>query len=475
MEQNSDYNIRTRQWLDETFAATAESGGYLAHEPVFGFGTRRSSPNQARRIARTARILQLMAREEFQDFLDVGAGEAYTADIVRDCFGVPVAACDLSREGCLRGRELFGVPTFACNAARLPLGDQAFDCVLCTEVIEHLEDPFAAMAELLRVARKAVIITTEECCHFELQRRMNLKLRQFSKPHLEINWWTYRDFPALLGPGTEVYRQIRLEGMPRDRETDLGRVKRWLRQSINPAGLEREGFGLIAIWRREPRGEKSPVRPLEIDTLLDRLIAPRPLGRRVTPDEEAWLRERLRCPLCRGRLKDEGGALVCPSCGREWPRYKGLIDLMAEHEQGCSCPESRNNSLNPEQVAKLRKIFSPENIWTGRKALVGKGILGATELPRDLVMGRGLRQSLRNFKRCLGEIRRELDPRAEGWLVRIPGQLEIYRIENGRKRHIVSEQVFFDLGYVYDQVKEVDAAWLDRFPPGDPLGPENEK
>jgi len=35
----------------------------------------------------------------------------------------------------------------------LPLDDAAFDCVICSEVIEHLDDPVAALAELRRVLK----------------------------------------------------------------------------------------------------------------------------------------------------------------------------------------------------------------------------------------------------------------------------------------------------------------------------------
>jgi SAM-dependent methyltransferase len=39
------------------------------------------------------------------------------------------------------------------DAYRLPFGDGAFDVVLCTEVLEHLHTPAAALAEMYRVLR----------------------------------------------------------------------------------------------------------------------------------------------------------------------------------------------------------------------------------------------------------------------------------------------------------------------------------
>jgi len=42
----------------------------------------------------------------------------------------------------------------------LPFEDNAMDCVICSEVLEHVPDDKALVAELLRVASKRVIITT---------------------------------------------------------------------------------------------------------------------------------------------------------------------------------------------------------------------------------------------------------------------------------------------------------------------------
>lgn len=42
----------------------------------------------------------------------------------------------------------------------LPWDDDAFDLVLCCEVLEHLQDPARGLAELARVARRNVLIST---------------------------------------------------------------------------------------------------------------------------------------------------------------------------------------------------------------------------------------------------------------------------------------------------------------------------
>jgi len=483
------YTLRTRDWLDRAFALRTDGGEWVSHQPIHGFGRGHSAPHQAPRIARTGRILALLARETFEDFLDVGAGEAYTADLVRELFGAKVAACDLSREACMRGRELFGVPTFAANAARLPLTDRSFDCVLCSEALEHLEDPFASLSELVRVTRRILMITTQECGHFEWQRRLMLKTRRLARPHAEINWWLPMDLRDLLGPSVELHRQNRPDGWPLDCEKDLDVVKRWLRHATDPEGLDREGVGVIAIWRR---GEDAPTQEvsgaarasgqtppppdehpkartlrttgLDMDPLWDTLLQPRPTGRSLANADEAWLRERLRCPLCLGRLERMAIGLECAPCGRAWSPHKDLPDFTVA-EVGMRQPDL----LDARHVQRLRRIFQLDNVWTGKKAALGEALLGAVDLVRDLYIRRGLRRALELFFRRLGEAAREFDPRAEGWLVRARGDEKVYRIEKGRKRFITSPRVFFERGYTVEQIREVDAEWLERFPAGGPI------
>jgi ubiquinone/menaquinone biosynthesis C-methylase UbiE len=44
------------------------------------------------------------------------------------------------------------------DASHLPFADNCFDCVMCTNLIHHLDDPFATVREMRRVSKKYVII-----------------------------------------------------------------------------------------------------------------------------------------------------------------------------------------------------------------------------------------------------------------------------------------------------------------------------
>ena len=45
-----------------------------------------------------------------------------------------------------------------CDASRLPFAGSRFDCVMCTNLLHHVEDPFATLREMRRVSKKYVII-----------------------------------------------------------------------------------------------------------------------------------------------------------------------------------------------------------------------------------------------------------------------------------------------------------------------------
>ena len=97
--------------------------------------------------------------------LDVGCGfgrHSYEAlrrgaTVVATDYSLPeLVDVDRIVAGMRAGRELpDGVPAGSCNAdvTRLPYPDGVFDRVIASEVLEHIDDDVAALAELVRVLR----------------------------------------------------------------------------------------------------------------------------------------------------------------------------------------------------------------------------------------------------------------------------------------------------------------------------------
>ena len=154
-----DYTEETMSWLDRRFKETDRDGIYLAHQPIYGFRKGHSEPGIVCRYVITYNILKALSHLQFESFLDVGGAEGYKAALVRAVFGSEVRSVDLSAEACVRAKAIFGVDGEPVDIQRLPYPDGAFDVVLCSETLEHVVDLQAATRELLRVAKRAVVIT----------------------------------------------------------------------------------------------------------------------------------------------------------------------------------------------------------------------------------------------------------------------------------------------------------------------------
>lgn len=94
--------------------------------------------------------------------VDVGAGRGgmslFCARYAARTILVEPDAASLARTVAdLRGREPVNVEGTPGDVMRLPLQDDIADKVVCAEVLEHVDDPAAAMAELVRVGRPGAL------------------------------------------------------------------------------------------------------------------------------------------------------------------------------------------------------------------------------------------------------------------------------------------------------------------------------
>lgn len=104
-------------------------------------------------------IMKALSHLQFDSLLDVGGAEGYKAAMVRSIFKAKVKSVDLSAEACKRAKEIFDIDGEAIDIHQLPFKDQEFDVVLCSETLEHVTDIEKATDELMRVCKKAVVIT----------------------------------------------------------------------------------------------------------------------------------------------------------------------------------------------------------------------------------------------------------------------------------------------------------------------------
>jgi SAM-dependent methyltransferase len=153
------YTESTKNWLDRDYRRHDDEGIYVAHQPIYGFRKGHSMPSVTERYCVTYQIMRALQHLKFDSLLDAGGLEGYKAALARSLFNVNIRNCDLSIHACKRAKEIYNIDSEQVDIHHLPYKDDEFDVVLCSETLEHVADMELATKELIRVCKKAVVIT----------------------------------------------------------------------------------------------------------------------------------------------------------------------------------------------------------------------------------------------------------------------------------------------------------------------------
>lgn len=127
-----------------------------------------------------------------ESILDAGCGEGFTMDkLSKSKVGEKLEGIEYSKEAILFGKKLFPDLKFIQGSVyELPYKNSSFDIVICTEVLEHLEQPTKALKEMLRVSKKYLIISVPNEPFFMLSNFLRGKnlLRLGNDPG-HVNYW----------------------------------------------------------------------------------------------------------------------------------------------------------------------------------------------------------------------------------------------------------------------------------------------
>jgi SAM-dependent methyltransferase len=144
------------------------------------------------------------------NFVDVGAGTGEYLEHMRSAGAAKVVAVDLSFAYCARLSRVSSLVSQSSGVA-LSLKSGSADIVLCSEVIEHVppSEARSVIAELCRVATRAVIVTTPN------RRAAIRRLGRLVAPHAvdaldlevgHINLMTASELEVLIGiPGWRLH------------------------------------------------------------------------------------------------------------------------------------------------------------------------------------------------------------------------------------------------------------------------------
>ncbi len=139
--------------------------------------------------------------------LDVGAGEGFTlATLKQRHIGKKLEGLEYLESAIALGKKYNpSIHLRQGTIYSLPYKDNAFDVVLCTEVLEHLEEPQKALKELVRVSKKYLILSVPNEPFFIMANFLRGKnLSRWGNDIEHINHWTFFGFKNFVGKYAKI-------------------------------------------------------------------------------------------------------------------------------------------------------------------------------------------------------------------------------------------------------------------------------
>ncbi len=133
--------------------------------------------------------------------LDVGCGDGYLSDLLAREKKCEVTCLDISEVALAKARER-GLKTVLASAEEpLPFGDNSFDYVIATEIIEHVPFSEQVITELARVSKNYILLSIPNVAFwkYRLQLLMGRFPRQWAfEPYEHLRFWSVKDFKETL-------------------------------------------------------------------------------------------------------------------------------------------------------------------------------------------------------------------------------------------------------------------------------------
>jgi SAM-dependent methyltransferase len=336
---------RTRQWLEAIYRQTILS---MDRPPPRSFDEAGNlislNGYLFKETLRKLRIFRWLDRLDFANFIDIGSGFQDYPNLVRERYGVPGYYSDFvhSLNFPYGAGKLDHAVTLNIN--RLPFADGAFDVVLCSEVLEHLVRPVEAIAELRRITRKCLIMTSLEALSPSRWQRFLARMRvDVRVPHVERNFFLLGELDAIFGPDWKHENLIQDLTLPvsqfaaeADQEAVYGNIRdneAFAAALCKAVSIDTHSAGTMGILIAKPVNGSRFRPPAESDLplagwVVKQTAATHLAGYRLTEsfhrgEAEAPARDRplaaallalVRCPDCRGPLTAAGTSLRCAPC-----------------------------------------------------------------------------------------------------------------------------------------------------------------
>ncbi len=146
-------------------------------------------------------LIQIIKPLKVKKILDVGCGEGFTLDkFKKERIGYELVGIDYSDDALKLGKKAYpGLNLKKGDIYKIKEPDNAYDLVLATEVLEHLEDPSKALEELIRVSNKYIVLSVPNEPFFIIANFLRGKyVKRFGNHPEHINHWTFISFESFL-------------------------------------------------------------------------------------------------------------------------------------------------------------------------------------------------------------------------------------------------------------------------------------
>ncbi|MCL5439121.1 MAG: class I SAM-dependent methyltransferase [Patescibacteria group bacterium] len=133
--------------------------------------------------------------------LDVGCGEGFTLQKLKDNkIGEKLEGVDNSNLAISIGQKMFSdLSLKISDINHLPYNNNSFDLVVCSEVLEHLENPTKALAEIKRISKKYILLTVPNEPFYRISRFLRgINILNFGDHPEHINQWGIFSFKNFL-------------------------------------------------------------------------------------------------------------------------------------------------------------------------------------------------------------------------------------------------------------------------------------
>ena len=146
-------------------------------------------------------ICELAREAKVEKILDCGCGEGIIVNYLSEkLFQIKFEGFDIDQPSLDLAKRINPKARFKKGSIyQIPYEAESFPLVLCTEVLEHLDSPERALAEVRRVTAKQAIISVPFEPLFRISNMLRLKyLKRLGNTPSHVNNWTSFGFKVLL-------------------------------------------------------------------------------------------------------------------------------------------------------------------------------------------------------------------------------------------------------------------------------------